>query len=183
MNTEKTTSVKEPIGAEKLFLGFIGISGNTSESDKSDIFNMSMVEMTHLHMVISEVMKSEKQRNDSKVEMGLKMAINHLDDIYERFKEIRLVQDFIGEEKSLTLGYVGLLDNDTSFEKLSNEIKKDMLRIAEAFNPFINEVFKHKSERNEEQIGSLLGKIYMASDDFYEKNKGLNLFHEMYPME
>ena len=66
-----------------LSLGYIGKNGSTPIKEQYDIWNMSVVLTSYLHMLISEATKPIRERNNFKMDMGLKMALSQADLIYE----------------------------------------------------------------------------------------------------
>ena len=181
INSTVKTNQPVQVNTDDLFLGFINNAGNTPPKDQAEEWNMSLSLTMNLHMVISEAMKSKKERNESKMLTGLQMAIDQTDLIYKTFAKTKLVNDFNEKDNSLRLGYVGL-DMDTSFNDLSEERKAKMLGIAKQFKMMITEVIQPNTNRSIDKIVALLKYAVYLANAFYTKNNEVLLFHQLHPI-
>lgn len=180
-NSSINNSQKPLVNVDDLFLGFIDNSENPTLKNNADEWNMSLILNSNLHMAISDSMKSKKERNDSKMLLGLQMAIDQTDLIYKTFPKTRLSHKFNGADRKFTLGYVGL-DMDTSFDDLSDDKKATMLGIAIKLKMMITEVFEPNTKRSINKIVKHLKFAVSLTDAFYENNKGVFLFHALNPV-
>jgi hypothetical protein len=92
-----------------LSLGFTVASGSVTKKKEGDAWNMMVVLTSNLHMVISEATKPKRERNEFKMDIGLKSALEQSDNIYKTFPKILLEHELSGESMPLCLGYVGLI--------------------------------------------------------------------------